>query len=113
MAMTKREETERMMQAELMIIRDMKELIKMSPKDGLVWKSTKQDLFLMIHILYESGEMMDEYGIAITFTELVRRFCNILHLPVPRNPRAYVRQSSACMGERRPKLLLRYKAMYV
>lgn len=102
-----------MMTAELKIIHDMKELIKRSPKEGLTWKSTKQDLFLMIHILYESEELTDEYGVALSFKELVRRFCNILRIKVPRNPNAFVEQSLRCQGCRRAPLLMRYVQMFI
>ncbi|MBQ0074141.1 MAG: hypothetical protein KBT34_08085 [Prevotella sp.] len=111
--MTHREETEKMMAAELLIIKDMKELIKKDPKEGLEWKSTKQDLFQMIHILYESEEMTDEYGVPLSYQELVRRFCNILRIQVPRNPCTYVRQSLDCKGCRRAPLLMRYVRMFV
>lgn len=107
------EEKERMMQAENRIIADMKELMKRSPEDHLTWKSTKQDLFQMIYILYESGEVRDEYGIMVTFAEMVQRFCGILHVKVPRNPRQFVKQSATCNGLRRAPLLLRYHAMYI
>lgn len=108
-----REEKELMMQTENRIIADMKELMKRSPEEQLTWKSTKQDLFQMIYILYESGEVRDEYGIVMPYSEMVQHFCSILHVKVPRNPRQFVRQSATCNGLRRAPLLLRYKVMYI
>lgn len=109
--MTDAEKKERMMQAELVIIRDMKLLMQRKPEEGLRWNSTKQDLFNMIHILYESEEVRDRYGVVMPFTVLVRHFCEILHERVPSNPYAYVTQSTLCQGCRRAPLLLRYDSM--
>lgn len=111
--MTIREENELKMSAEIQIINDMIELKKRSPEEGLRWKSTKQDLFQMIYILYESGQVTDGYGVPATFCELVKCFCEILHLRVPSNPRQYVKQSLCCKGLRKSPLLLRYRRMYI
>lgn len=105
---------ELMMKRELQIIADMKNLLlNHTAEENLRWKSTKTDLIQMVHILYESEEVRDDEGLAVTFKELVERFCMLLHVAVPNNPYAYVRRGDICQGIRKQKLLIRYLNLYI
>ncbi len=106
--MSLREEKEIMMKNELLIIEEMKSLLTHSPEDNLKWCSTKTDLIEMIHILYESSEVRDAYGVPVSFCSLVNRCFAILNVKVPSNPNSYVSQARNCKGQRRAPLLLRY-----
>lgn len=106
--------TELMMERELQIIADMKDLLlNHTAEENLRWKSTKTDLIQMVHILYESEEVRDNEGLAVTFKELVERFCLLLHVAVPKNPHTFVGQANNCQGIKRQRLLLRYMKLYV
>lgn len=100
---------ELMMRNELRVIDDMKELLQRSECDGLQWRGTKTDLVEMVHILYESEELTDDDGLPMTFVELLRRSCMVVHTKMPRNPATYLAQARQCKGMRRMPLLLRYK----
>lgn len=111
--MSHREMNERMMAGERHIIEDMKWLLMQKPEDMLTWKSTKNDLFLMVKVLYDSCEVLTKYNERITFVSLAQRFCDILHMKMPRNPRAYALQGMRCKGERRAHLFLRYEKLFI
>lgn len=106
-------EKEVMMESELRVIDDMTKLLSRHPEEHLRWNSTKQDLMEMIHILYESETVRDEYNVPVPFIKLVRRICVILGERIPRNPHAYISQNCHCQGIRKQKLLLGYDTTYI
>lgn len=110
---TQKNEKEVMMEAELQIIKDMTELLKHNPEEHLRWNSTRQDLMEMIHIVYESETIKDEYNVPVPYKTLVSMYCIILGEKIPRNPHAYVLQSNSCQGVKKQKLLLRYRGIFI
>ena len=104
---------ERMMHNELRVIEDMKELLQHREDEGLQWHGTKTDLVEMVHILYESEEVRDEYGVPVAFKALLCRICMILQVKMPRNPCSYLGQARECKGIRRAPLLIRYKGEFI
>lgn len=104
---------ELMMRNELRVIDDMKNLLTHSVDEGLKWRGTKTDLVEMVHILYESEELIDEDGLPVTFKQLLIRCCSVVHERVPRNPATYLTQARQCKGIKRAPLLMRYKGEFV
>lgn len=124
-------EKEQMMAAELRIIDDLKRLLgedgaqpNMAAKGDDVapsmaaagrarWVGTKQDLYMMVHILYESEELRDDDGLPVCFTKLVERVCEIVGVKMTKNPMQYIYQAKRCCGVKRQPLLLRYRGLPV
>ncbi|SRR5574344_181643 len=94
------------------IVADMVALMGRSESEGLRWRSSKTDLMEMVHILYCSDVMRDMYGLPLTFLELVRRVCAIVHVEVPRNPNQLVARAQQRKGRKVLPLLMRYDGMF-
>jgi hypothetical protein len=61
-----------------------------------------------LHEAYLSGAVRDEEGRVMTFMQLVRRACMILHMPVPRNPYDCARRGQIRKGMINSSYLERY-----
>lgn len=92
---------------------DMMQLLGRSADEGLVWRSSKTDLMEMVHILYCTDMVRDADGLPMTFRELVRRVCDIVHESVPRNPGAYVMRARQRKGRRALPLEERYRGLFI
>lgn len=95
------------------VIDDMMALMKRSETEGLVWRSSKTDLMEMTHILYDAELVRDTQGLPVTFQELVRRVCAIVHVAVPGNPNHLVSRARQRKGRRMLPLLVRYEGMFI
>jgi len=90
------------------IVSDMSQLLSHSEDEGLSWCSTKTDLMEMVHILYCADVMKDVQGLPLTFLELVRRVCRIVHVSVPSNPNHLVSRAQMRKGRKMLPLVQRY-----
>ncbi|MCI6504706.1 MAG: hypothetical protein MSA13_08875 [Prevotella sp.] len=95
------------------IIEDMIVLLGRSASEGLVWRSSKTDLIEMVHIVYCADVLRDAQGLPLTFRELVRRACEIVHVSIPANPNQLVTRAQQRKGRRMLPLLERYDKMFV
>lgn len=95
------------------IAEDMLGLMCRRPEDGLVWASSKTDLIEMVHILYISELMRDSGNLPMTFRELVRRACAIVHVTEPCNPNQLVARARLRKGRRMLPLEERYGGMRI
>ena len=95
------------------VISDMVALLGRSEKEGLRWRSSKTDLIEMVHMVYCADVMRDGGGLPLTFTELVRRACAIVHVAVPGNPNQLVARAQQRKGRRVLPLLMRYDGVFV
>lgn len=95
------------------VVADMVKLLDRSPEEGLTWLSSKTDLIEMVHIMYCADVVKDSEGLPVTFRELVRRVCSIVHVTVPCNPNQLVVRAQQRKGRRVLPLLLRYKGLAV
>ncbi len=95
------------------IVIDMQRLLTHKEEEGLTWNSTKTDLMEMTHILFCTDLMRDAEGLPMTFRELVRRVCLIVHVTPPRNPYHLVGRAQIRKGRKMLPLLERYKGLEV
>lgn len=95
------------------IVDDMLLLLGRSADEGLTWRSSKTDLIEMVHILYCSDRMRDGHGLPMTFKELVRRACAIVHVAMPANPNQLVARARSRKGRRVLPLEERYEGLFV
>lgn len=93
------------------IVSDMEQLLTHKAEEGLVWRSTKTDLMEMVHYLFYADVIRDEQGLPVTFTELVRRTCEILHMEPPSNPNHLVARAMMRKGRKMLPLLQRYEGI--
>ena len=105
------EQTERERQMRLArerLTEEFVELLSIDPEDGTCWTGTVADLVEVAHIAYVQGTVCGGHGTACTFRELVNRACAVLHVKVPRNPRACVYQAARRKGIRSSPYIERY-----
>lgn len=69
-----------------MIVADFSELLNRQPTEGLQWASTKTDLVELSHLVWESGLLLDERGMPLSFRSIVNRVCAVLNVVPPHNP---------------------------
>ena len=69
-----------------MIVADFSELLNRQPAEGLQWASTKTDLVELSHLVWESGLLLDERGMPLSFRSIVNRVCAVLNVVPPHNP---------------------------
>ena len=88
---------------------EVKGLLSHEEQEGLRWKGTSVDLMEALHVAYETGLLQDEDGICLSFNNIVRHACRLLHVVVPRNP-----YETAARGSRRKGLQMNsYMTRYV
>lgn len=95
------------------MVDDMLSLMRRRPDEGLSWASTKTDLIEMVHLLYISEVMRDRNNLPMTFKELVRRACAIVHVSEPRNPNQLVARARLRKGLRMLPLEERYDGLRI
>lgn len=93
------------------IVIDMQQLLTHTAAEGLQWYATKTDLMEMTHYLFCADIIRDEEGLPVTFTELVRRVCEIVHVSVPSNPNHLVSRAMMRKGRKMLPLLQRYNGI--
>lgn len=49
------------------LVADFSDLMNRNSDEGLHWTSTKTDLIELAHIVWETGELVDEYGRPLSF----------------------------------------------
>lgn len=69
-----------------MVVADFSELLNRQPTEGLQWASTKTDLVELSHLVWESGLLLDERGMPLSFRSIVNRVCAVLNVVPPHNP---------------------------
>ena len=92
---------------------DMLSLPTHKEEDGLMWNSSKTDLMEMTHILYCTDLVRDDEGLPMTFRELVRRVCQIVHVTPPCNPYHLVGRAQIRKGRKVLPLFERYKGLFI
>jgi hypothetical protein len=77
-------------------------LMKVEEGDGMSWNSTMSDLIELCHAMWLEGLAVDGLGQPLTFTSLLHRMCEVLHMTMPRNHTAVVnnirRRKSPCLS---------------
>lgn len=68
------------------LVADFSDLMNRNSDEGLHWTSTKIDLIELAHIVWETGELVDEYGRPLSFSDISARICCVLNLTPTPNP---------------------------
>jgi hypothetical protein len=68
------------------IVADFSELMNREPDEGLRWTSTKTDLIELSHLVWESGLLLDERGMPLSFLSIVKKVFKVLNVVPPQNP---------------------------
>ena len=97
--------------AKIRLTEEFAKILVMNPEKKACWKGTKTDLVEVAHIAYECGTICNNNGELMTFTELVVRACQSLHVEVPRNPRRTAYQARNRKGTRQRTFMERYCMM--
>jgi hypothetical protein len=106
------ERQKRLRQAQLQMGEEMKRLLtEHRPEEGLTWKESRTDLMEAFYYVFDSGVMIDDYGMAITFADIVRRGCSLLHVQAPGNPYLMAMRGRQRKGMKHLNFLERYQLM--
>lgn len=80
-------------------------------QEGLTWTGSKADLMEALYYAFESGCLHDDYGMLLTFADIVRRGCTLLHITPPSNPYLMANRGRQRKGMKRLNFLDRYLVM--
>ena len=77
-------------------------LMAVEENDGVTWNGTMSDLIELCHAMWLEGLAVDSLGQPLTFTSLLHRMCEALHMTMPRNHTAVVnnirRRKTPCLS---------------
>jgi len=77
-------------------------------EEQLQWKGSTVDLMEALHIAFLTNTLTDDDGQYLSFTAIVQRVCQLLHVRMPRNPYKYAAQGSQRQGFRNRPYMDRY-----
>ena len=80
-------------------------------QEGLTWTGSKADLMEALYYAFESGCLHDDYGMLLTFADIVRRGCTLLHIEPSRNPYVTALRARQRKGMKNLNYLERYQIM--
>lgn len=80
-------------------------------QEGLTWTGSKADLMEALYYVFETGSLHDDYGILLTFADIVRRGCTLLHIEPPRNPYVMALRARQRKGMKNLSYMQRYQIM--
>jgi hypothetical protein len=75
-------------------------LLRQPEREQLHWRASRLDLMEALYEVFLVQGVRDEQGRPLTFMQLVRATCRVLHMDVPRNP-----YDCAARGRRRKGLI--------
>ncbi len=91
-----------------LLTRDVAALLRCSPDEGLQWIDTQVDLIEVAHIVWETGNIIDNTGRRLTYRQIANRLCQVLHIPQARNINAVYRDAVKRKGVWVEPLTTRY-----
>ena len=91
-----------------MMARQFAELLARSPDENLYWNESMTDLIDLSHCVYMSEKLVDGQGRPSGFRSIVKRACDVLHVPVPSNPYSMAFNARNRKGVRQTSLFSRY-----
>lgn len=86
----------------------MRRLLRTPASQGLRWTGTLTDLAEAIHVVWLTGQIPDDTGRPMTFREMMRRACHVLHRRVPANAHSLIAHAGSRKGIRSCPVLTRY-----
>ena len=95
-------------QLEKQLASEVGELLKCNESDNLRWKGTQSDLIEALYVAFTTFSLHDDEGQGLSFIHIVRSVCNIVHMPIPRNPYELASRSRRRKGVRRLTYMERY-----
>ena len=73
-------------EVQLKLANEVERLLHHDGQEELRWRGSRADLMEALYLVYDTGELKDDYGQLVNYSQLVRRVCQLLHLRVPSNP---------------------------
>lgn len=87
-------------EAQVRLAEEVRSLLKQDERERLHWTGTTTDLIEALHVASDTGLVTDDEGNPLSFMQIVKRACLILHHRVPGNP-----YDTAMRGHRRKGVL--------
>ena len=106
--MNKQENKVMKRQAEQRLASEIEEVMKHNETENLQWQGTKVDLIEAVYAAFTSCQLQNDEGEYLSFINIVRDVCRILHLPQPRNPYETAARGLRRKGFRRHPFMDRY-----
>lgn len=98
----------------LQLVRDdLLAVLRSTLSDRLYWTSSQTDLVVLCHIVTDHFSVFDKRMQPMTFLEVVRAACYVLHEKDPLNPWCTYRQAARASYRRRPPIMERYRRLVV
>ncbi len=94
--------------ARRLMVEQLAELLRHSPRESLYWMETKVDLMELVHDAFMTDMVTDDRGRPMSFMDIVKRACAVLHTPVPYNPYCTVYRARERKGVRQNSFFSRY-----
>lgn len=91
-----------------MMARQFAELLACSPDENLYWNGSITDLMDLSHSVYMTEKLVDGQGRPSDFRSIVKRACDVLHVPVPSNPYSMAFNARNRKGVRQTSMFSRY-----
>lgn len=83
-------------QAERRLASEVEQLMRHSESEELKWTGSQMDLMEAAYVAFVSCTLQNDEGNYLSFIDIVRALCSILHVTLPRNP-----YETAARGKRR------------
>lgn len=80
-------------------------------QEGLTWTQSKVDLMEALYYAYETGTLHDDYGMLLSYAEIVRQGCELLHVTPPSNAYLLASRGRQRKGMKRLNFMERYLIM--
>ncbi|WP_298450622.1 hypothetical protein [uncultured Prevotella sp.] len=84
------------------------QLLARNPAENLYWTESKTDLMELVYEVYVAENPVDRLGRPYSFSEMARRACAVLHVPMPKNPYAMVYNARERKGLKQKSFFSRY-----
>ena len=84
------------------------ELMECSPNENLYWLGSTTDLLDLAHEVYMTERLVDREGRPFPFKRIVKRACDVLHVPMPSNPYSMAFNARNRKGVRQTSMFSRY-----
>lgn len=88
--------------------RYFRQLLRMDRSDGVRWTGTMTDLVESAHIVWLTGRILAPDGRPMTFADIIRRACWVLHRREPSNAHSLLCHATERKGIRSCSVLTRY-----